>query len=149
MMDERLGTPSDPAEERRIAGSVAAQVSREMVKLMSRYTGRGPTKARATVNTNLVVVVFEDTLTRGELNLVAAGLGESVIQMRRGFQSLMRDEAIATVEALTGRRVMALLSDVAPSENVAAEVFVLDRRPDTGIAITAEAESGTEEPEST
>jgi uncharacterized protein YbcI len=139
-MDEQLGAPSDPSAERRIASSAAAQISREMVRLMSRYTGRGPTKARATVNTNLVVVVFEDTLTRGELNLVSAGQADSVIRMRRSFQSLMRDDAIAIVEGLTGRKVRALLSDVDPAQDVAAELFVLERLPDTGVAETVEAE---------
>jgi uncharacterized protein YbcI len=130
--------PQDTAAELEIAGSAAAQISREMVRLMSRYTGRGPTKARTTVNTNLVVVIFEDTLTRGELNLVAAGQGESVASMRRKFQALMRADAIAVVEELTGRRVTAMLADIDPDVNVAAELFVLERRPDTGVAATVE-----------
>jgi uncharacterized protein YbcI len=134
-----LGEPPDRATERHLAGTVAARISREMVRLMSRYTGRGPTKARTTVNTNVVVVVFEDALTKGERNLVAAGEADSVREMRRSFHALMRDEAIETVEALTGRSVMALLSDVDPKENVAAQLFVLERRPDTGVAETAEA----------
>jgi uncharacterized protein YbcI len=71
---------------------------------------------------------------------VAAGQAESVVQMRRNFHSLMRDDAVEVVEGFTGRRVVSVLSDVDPERNVAAELFVLDRRPDTGIAETSQAE---------
>jgi uncharacterized protein YbcI len=144
-MDERLGDPADPTAELRLAGSVAATISREMVRMMSRYTGRGPTKARTSVDANVVVVVLEDTLTRGELNLVAAGQAASVEQMRRSFHSLMRDEAVEMVQGLTGRRVTAVLSDIDTERNVAAQLFVLDRRPDTGVAATVEVEGPEDE----
>jgi uncharacterized protein YbcI len=41
-------------------GRVAAEISRQMVRLLSRYTGRGPTHARTTLNTNVAVTVFQD-----------------------------------------------------------------------------------------
>lgn len=89
------------------------------------------------MDTNVVVVVLEDTLTKGELNLVAAGLPESVVKMRRSFHSLIRGEAVKVVQGLTGRKVVSVLSDVDPERDVAAQVFVLDRRPDTGVVVTA------------
>ena len=75
-MPEPVGPAASRDEERQLAGLLAARISTGMVQLMSRFTGRGPTKARTSVNTNLVVVVFEQTLTKGELNLVRAGQGE-------------------------------------------------------------------------
>jgi uncharacterized protein YbcI len=87
-----------------LVGLLAARISTGMVQLMSRFTGRGPTKARTTVNTNLVAVVFEQTLTKGELNLVRAGQGKGVANQRRIFQRLMRDEAVALIERLTEER---------------------------------------------
>jgi len=111
-----------------------------MVKLISRYTGRGPTKARATVNTNVILVVMEDTLTKGEQKLVAAGEQDAVRSMRRTYQDAMRAEAIGMVETVTGRTVISSLSDIDVERNVAAEVFVLEPRPDTGVAATVEAE---------
>lgn len=133
-----LGSFADGAE-RRLAGSMAADLSRGVVKLVSRYTGRGPTRARATVNTNVILVVMEDTLTKGELTLVAAGEHDAVRSMRRTYQDAMRAEAVGMVETVTGRTVISSLSDIDVERNVAAEVFVLAPRPDTGVAATVEA----------
>jgi uncharacterized protein YbcI len=90
-MAEPLGRAASGDEEGQLAGLLAARISTGMVQLMSRFTGRGPTKARTTVNTNLVAVVFEQTLTKGELNLVRAGQGRGVAGQRRIFQRLMRE----------------------------------------------------------
>jgi uncharacterized protein YbcI len=141
-MPEPLGRAASRDEERHLAGLVAARISTGMVQLVSRFTGRGPTKARTTVNTNVVVVVFEQTLTKGELNLVRAGQGEGVANQRRIFQRLMRDEAAALIGRLTERKVASVLADTDPESDVAAMVFVLERQPDTGITETAEAHTG-------
>lgn len=135
------GVREGPRSEERVARSVAGEVSTQLVKLMSGYTGRGPTRVSATVNTNLIAVVMHDTLTTGEHNLVAAGEIESVLDMRRKFHNMMRGDAIGMVEELTSRRVLALLADIDPQQNVAGLLFILERVPETGIAATAEATS--------
>jgi uncharacterized protein YbcI len=127
------------ASERTREMSPAGQIARGMVRLLSEYTGRGPTRARTTVNTNMVAVVFEDTLTRAEVNLVAAGQLDSVHRMRRVFHDLMREEAIAVVSEVTGRDVVSFLSDVDPEANVSAAVFLLDSRRETGQVEVAES----------
>jgi uncharacterized protein YbcI len=106
--------------------SLSARISTRMVKLLSFYTGRGPTKARTTIDTNVVVVVTDDALTTAERNLAEAGESESVVQMRRRFHKVMYSDAVALIEELTGRTVRVFLSDVAPEENVAVHVFVLE-----------------------
>ena len=106
--------------------SAASQVSTRMVQLMLKHTGRGPTRARATMSENLLVIVFEDALTRGETTLVAAGEGEAVARQRRVFDQVMRREATQMVEELTGRRVRSVMSDFDPANNLAASVFVLE-----------------------
>src|SRR5215217_319541 len=134
----RIGDRSDvPAVQARIErGRVAAEISRQMVQLLSRYTGRGPTRARTTLNTNLAVTVFHDALTKAELNLAAAGQTEAVHQMRRTFQTMMREQAIDAVEQTTGRVVLAHLSDIDPAANVAAEIFIFEPEPEDGIVGT-------------
>jgi uncharacterized protein YbcI len=125
--------------ERHHARSLAGEICTQIVRLTSRYTGRGPTRVTATVNTNLVAVVLQDTLTKGEQNLAAAGQIDAVIEMRRRFHEMMREEAIGIVEGLTGRHVLALLSDIDPNKNVAGQLYILERRPETGVAETVEA----------
>lgn len=113
-------------------------ISNRMVQLTTRYTGRGPTRTRTTVNTNLVVVTLRDTLTKGELSLVEAGETGAVSRMRRTFHEVMRDEAVAAVEEILGRRVEAFLSDVDLTANCAAMVFLLHPVPETGEVETGE-----------
>lgn len=119
-------------------GTQALALSNAMVQLMNRYTGRGPTRTRTTINTNVVVVAFQDTLTRGERNLVEARQLESVRRMRRTFHDLMRGEAIAAVEEILDREVQAYLTDIDLEANCAAMVFMLVPRPETGHVETGE-----------
>lgn len=131
-----------PETLRTTAHSPSLAISNEMVRMLSRYTGRGPTKARTTLNSNVVVVVFHDALTRGELSLVAAGQLEAVHMMRRTFHELLRAEAIERVEEILGRAVTACLADVDPVANVAAILFVLDPVPESGRVEVAAVERG-------
>lgn len=131
-----------PATEEnvRAKGEVAAAISRRMVQLTSQYTGRGPTKARTTINTNLIVILLEDTLTKAERNLVEAGEGSSVVSMRTRFREIMRKEAVAMVEELSGRTVTSFMSATDPETAMGVEVFVLEGLPETGIVGVAESD---------
>ena len=53
-------------DQRPPVGSLPTAISAAIVKLMAEYTGRGPTKARTTIRDNVVVVMLEQTLTKGE-----------------------------------------------------------------------------------
>lgn len=117
-------------------GRLAAEISRRMVQLLSQCTGRGPTRARTTLNTNLAVTVLHNALTKAELNLAAAGQTEAVHHMRRNFQIMMRQRAIEMVEQTTGRVVIAHLSDVDPDANIAAEIFIFEPQPEDGVVGT-------------
>lgn len=112
--------PHDPRPE-----GAAVTISNQIVRLLVRYVGRGPTKARTTLSQNLVVVTFADTMTRAELNLVAAGAAEAVASMRRVFQATMREEAVRSIEEILGRTVTAYLADIDTSANIALMAFVL------------------------
>ena len=91
----------------RADGSSAAEISRAIVQLMARTAGRGPTKARTTIDSGHALVVVEDALTTSERGLVAAGEHGLVRRQRAALQRLIRDEAIGAVEAATGRSVRA------------------------------------------
>jgi uncharacterized protein YbcI len=107
-------------------GSPASAISDLVVRLVSDYTGRGPTKARAYVNDELVAVVLEDTLTKGERSLVRDGQRERVLDTRKAYQMTMRAEMISGIEQITGRSVRAFMSDNHIGPDVAVEVFVLE-----------------------
>lgn len=113
--------------------SMALEISNGLVQLMSRYTGRGPTKARTAIGAGYVLSVFHDTLTKAEQNLVAAGNTAAVDFMRANFEELMHDEAVQLVEGLTGRQVLSFLSDVHAQANVAIHVFLFESSGGNGV----------------
>lgn len=105
-------------------GEIAAAISNEAVRLMSEYTGRGPTKARTTITEHWVFITLEDLLTKGEQRLVGGGFTESVLTVRHEYQLLMRDELQTAVERLTGRPIQAFLSANNLDPDVAVEALM-------------------------
>ena len=74
-----------------------AQISNAVVQLLREYTGRGPTKARTTIRDNVVLVMLEQTLTKGEQSLANKGRAEKVLEIRHEFQEAMREESSASL----------------------------------------------------
>ncbi len=107
------------------AQSRTSSISTHVVRVMSEYTGRGPTKARTSINGDVVSVLMRDTLTKGERSLVADGRAQLVLDMRKAFQMTMREDLIAGVERIMGREVIAFMSDNHIDPDFAAETFVL------------------------
>ena len=107
------------------SGSKAATISNHVVRTMSEYTGRGPTKARTYLSDGVVTVVLQDTLTKGERSLVGDGLDELVLTTRKAFQGTMRHDLIGGIETILGRKVVAFMSDNHIDPDVAVEVFLL------------------------
>ncbi len=110
--------------------SLTAGISNLVVRLMSAYTGRGPTKAWTSIEDDLVSVVLRDTLTKGEHSLLSDDKGPLVLEMRQAYQQAMRSDLIAGVEELTGRKVIAFLSANHLDPDVAVESFVLEPQAD-------------------
>ena len=106
-------------------GLLAAAISNGIVSLMHRYTGRGPVRARTTIDENLVVCVLGDTLTKAEQQLVDAGRSKVVLRGRRAMQDTLADDAIAMVSELTKRQVVAFMSNNHIDPDLAVETFVL------------------------
>lgn len=117
--------PGTSPEPRSVSASRAALISNLVVRTFSEYTGRGPTKAWTSMEGDLVTVVLQDTLTRGERSLVADGRSQLVLDMRRAFQQTMREDLVTGVERILERRVAAFLSDNHIDPDIAVETFVL------------------------
>jgi uncharacterized protein YbcI len=108
--------------------SIATRISNHVVQQMSVYTGRGPTKAWTSMDQELISVVLRDTLTKGERSLVADGRTQLVLDMRKAYQNTMREVLVAGIEQISGRKVIAFLSDNHIDPDVAVESFVLEPR---------------------
>jgi uncharacterized protein YbcI len=129
---------SDQLEAAARVTGPALVISNHMVRLMVTYVGRGPAEARTTLNSNVALVAFRQTMSRSEHNLVAAGEADAVRTMRQTFHRSMREEAVAGVEAVLDRRVIAFLSDIDTDADIGVVVFVLEPQP--ALAEMADAE---------
>jgi uncharacterized protein YbcI len=113
-------------QERSAGGSLAAAISNATVRIMAEYIGRGPTKARTSIRDDIVLVLLEDTLTKAERSLLAAGQSAFVLETRGRHQMTMREDLIAAVEILSERKVIAFMSANHIDPDMAAEMFVLE-----------------------
>jgi uncharacterized protein YbcI len=113
----RVGFPMEGAAARQSA------ISELVARLVSEYLGQ-TSKARAYLNEDVITVVFEDMLTKGEERLVHDGMSELVLRMRGAFQQTMREDLISRVEAMTGQKVRATANQM--TSDITVEVFVLD-----------------------
>jgi uncharacterized protein YbcI len=106
-------------------GRIHTAISNAVVRVTAEYTGRGPTRVRTTIDGDWIFVTLADTLTRGERQLVLSGRTDFVRQTRRVFQDAMRDDLVAEIEQITGRKVDGFLSDNHIDPDVAVEAFRL------------------------
>ena len=90
-----------------------------------RFFGRGPAKVKTVVAGDLVVCVLWEGFTTVEQTLLARGEAGAVEAFRRTFQTTMEPQFIEVVEAATGRRVKAYMSQVHIDPDVAVELFML------------------------
>ena len=134
-----MTSETDPA--RPSGGSLPTAISNMIVRMLREYTGRGPTKARTTIRDNVVLIMLEHTLTKGEQVLVQKGRGDNVLLLRHEYQEAMREESSAKIAELTGRNVTAMMSANHLDPDLAAEIYVLDGAPDQNGAADLSADT--------
>jgi uncharacterized protein YbcI len=115
--------------ERRPSSSLTSAISTAIVRLMREYTGRGPMRAHTTIRDNVVLVMLEQTLTKGEQVLAEKGRDEKVLMLRHEYQEAMREESSNKIAELTSRNVVAFMSANHLDPDLAAEIYVLDGPP--------------------
>jgi uncharacterized protein YbcI len=107
-------------------GELLEAVSNMVVRIYADHVGRGPTKARAYADRDIIVCVMEDTMTTAEKTLVDSGRSAAVKQVRDALQETMRDDLVMGIEALTGRRVIAQTGTGTLEPDVTSDLFILD-----------------------
>jgi uncharacterized protein YbcI len=106
-------------------GAMLLAISNAIVRLHKEYFGKGPTKARAYYEGDLVACVLSDVYTRAELTLLARGRTGTVLNQRHQLQEVIREEFVAAIEDITGRNVIGFFSGNQPDPDLSVEVFVL------------------------
>ncbi|HYN50912.1 MAG TPA: Na-translocating system protein MpsC family protein [Thermoleophilaceae bacterium] len=103
--------PSEhPSQPGYTQGDAPAAITRAIVGLLRRRTGRGPPKAKTLMSSDLAIVTLGDCLTAAEKTLAREGHSALATQFRDALHDGMRAEAVAAVQAITGRQVTAYLS---------------------------------------
>jgi uncharacterized protein YbcI len=108
-------------------GELLSAISTRIVGILREHYGRGPMKAKTYVLDDLVVCVLRNGHTAIEQTMMEEGEPEQVLEMRRNFQRVMGLKYRELVEELTGRRVVAFLSQTHVDPDITLEVFFVDR----------------------
>jgi uncharacterized protein YbcI len=110
---------SQRSSSRRTGPSPASTTRREPERAQAR-------SASIRIRTpDLITVVLQELLTKGERSLVRDGKADFVLEMRRAYQFTMREDFTAGIEEITGRRVIAFLSANHIDPDLAIESFML------------------------
>ena len=108
-------------------GEMLAAISTRIVGLLREHYGRGPSRAKTYAMDDCIVCVLRNGFTAHERTIVAGGDAGRVIEMRQDFQRLMERRYRETIETITGRRVVAFLSQAHLEPDITLEIFFLDR----------------------
>lgn len=119
--------PPQPALESQAGASLLSAISREMVKAMKTYYGRGPTKAKSYLMDDLLFIVMRGGITEAEQTLLSAGESDAVRAFRQRFENIMAERLVGTIEQLTDRKVLTYQSQVLFDPPLVVEVFLFDK----------------------
>jgi uncharacterized protein YbcI len=105
-----------------------AAISTRVVAILRDHYGRGPMKAKTYALDDLIVVVMRGSgFTSLEQTIMDSGEPDRVVDMRHDFQRMMTDRFTHTIEELTGRKVLAFLSQAHVEPDITMEIFFIDR----------------------
>ncbi len=108
-------------------GHLLAAISTSIVAILREHYGRGPMKAKTYVLDDIIVVVMRGSgFTALEQTIMDSGEPDRVIAMREDFQRVMAGRYKETIQELTGRNVVAFLSQAHVEPDITMEVFFVD-----------------------
>jgi uncharacterized protein YbcI len=130
-----VDTRSEPVQgssgEKLTGGKLLSAISTSIVKLVREHYGRGPIKAKTYALDDIVVVVMRGSgftpLEQTMMDSPDSDSAERVVAMREDFQRMMARRYRDTIEYLTGRKVLAFLSQAHVEPDITMEVFFVDR----------------------
>jgi uncharacterized protein YbcI len=108
-------------------GHLLSAISTRIVGILREHYGRGPMKAKTYVLDDIIVVVMRGSgFTPLEQTIMNSGQPDRVIAMREDFQRVMARRYEETIEELTGRKVLAFLSQAHVEPDITMEIFFVD-----------------------
>jgi uncharacterized protein YbcI len=119
--------PIEGLSARPTGGHLLAAISRRIVGILRENYGRGPIKAKTYAMDDLIVVVMRGSgFTPLEQTMMDDAGGERVVAMRHDFQRMVAVRYKDAIEELTGRNVVAFLSQAHIEPDITIEIFFVD-----------------------
>ena len=117
-----MSAPQSPS----IDDEMLAEVTRSMVALHERYHHRKPVTAKSQLlGGDLLVCVLGGVYTDVEKTLIELQHSTTVQETRSEFQTAMQHKFVDEIERLTGRSVLAFISNSHVGPDLEIELFVL------------------------
>ena len=117
--------------------ALLAGVTDAMVALHQRYHHRKPVTAKTTLlGGDLLACVLGGVYTDVEKTMIELQRSTIVQETRSAFQNAMQHKFIAAVERLSGRRVLAFISNHHVGPDMEIELFLLQPNPERTSAAT-------------
>jgi uncharacterized protein YbcI len=125
---EGLNTAEENGQPAPLAGgSLLAAISTSIVGILRDHYGRGPMKAKTYALDDIIVVVMRGSgFTPLEQTIMDSGDPDRVVAMREDFQRVMKERYSDTIKRLTGRTVVAFLSQAHVEPDITIEIFFVD-----------------------
>lgn len=143
---DALNPSSDNGGATQRGGQLLATISTQIVAILREHYGRGPMMAKTYALDDVIVVVLRGSgFTPLEKTIMESGQPERVVAMREDFHAVMSDRFKETIEALTGRHVVAFLSQAHVDPDVTIEIFFVDA-PLDGIGPAELSDGGAQAP---
>ena len=109
-------------------GQLLAEISTTVVGILRDHYGRGPMKAKTYALDDIIVCVMRGSgFTPLEQTIMDSGEPDRVVEMREDFQRVMAKRYRTAIEELTGRTVVAFLSQAHVEPDITMEIFFIDR----------------------
>jgi uncharacterized protein YbcI len=117
-----MSAPDGPLQGETLLDAVTVA----MVELHQRYHHRKPVTAKSQLmGGDLLVCVMGGVYTEVEKTMIELQRHTIVAETRNAFQLAMQEKFISAVEQLSGRRVIAFMSDSNVGPDLEIELFVL------------------------
>jgi Na+-translocating membrane potential-generating system (MpsC) len=122
-----LTHPVEAAPASANGGSQLAELSRQLVQLMRRDAGRGPTRAKSYwAGPDILLTIFGDGFLMSERTLLDHGLEGVALAYRGAIQQTLRDAMRSEVERTVGRRVTAAMGCAHHDPDLMVELFFFE-----------------------
>jgi len=121
------GEPSDTPPPPLSGGHLLATISTSIVAIMREHYGRGPMRAKTYVLDDIIVCVLRGSgFTPLEQTMMDDNGGDRVVALRHEFQGMIAGRYKQAIEELTGRKVLAFLSQAHVDPDITMEMFIID-----------------------